>query len=1475
MTDSTDSLFNLNQKILRSLQKTGISSSSTSRLLRNIQKLPTRALDNRRSTHNPVFLTEQPHHSSVSPLPGLHKSNTVAYLFEEDDKRLKLQRLSESLTRRDVLNSSSSVAEIYSRDISHIRDELKLLERNTAKDSVKQLKNIVGIKTKDKEIFKLPMDLEAVEKMLYDMSEMNKSNEEDYSENTEHMQFMCEIDEFKNKAEQIQQGNTQSVRKEGGLLYKTQSGLVQAQMSSIYPHRDKETQSTRIKRSSSEFTKKPLKIYKDKQAVEDDSTLRTGSDLGAPSNRREAELLNKWLDFMLEKYVHTKHEFTDEQRMRAAQFIYTFCLKEIVRQVSVHCVERGALIERVWNAQVKVCTDQDDTISTELQNLKKKFKHLIAKHKTEYEDKLNSKTKELANIKQELKISRKSIESIKKEYKELSTELVNEKCRATTLQDSVQNLMAELVNLKDKHTTSLLSSSSPTKLPQVITKRSAGTQIDYDYLNIAECVKNLEELAHKKWFVRPKKPILMLGYFDLHGSFHKTRIIEKFKRFGKFHIHDFAEELVNLVSYRNQSSCTSEDQDVHNSVCLPTSVLNYYKNRAILKDCMDDVSIIINQELFNTQTNQRRIAFLKAFNLLKKVQISASDSNKGVQAVGIVCDAHTAMSDNESSECEVFRTSRVTTSYLGTRRNSHVEIRETVYRNRTFRTKPEQDVVKNSDNIHTNTANSLEVPNALNTSKGNNSFFIDRKGETDNRAIGKYSDRNYEDQYRILDKSSIYTSEEELYSDEESYSEEISTLTNQTPSQTVRKPRTHKRKKSPNKSPKQSPNKSPNKSPNRSPKHSPNRSSKKSNKLLKLYSTKSRSSKHRRRSPRRNTKKLSETRKIYTHRIISGVSDLILSTDELKYNLNQLQLRSDIINPENYIEQIQSCNQLISSSTQTLGENIQIVKRIYNHMENYVIEEKMAEYEESSYEEDSDNAEPISDYFKIQQNVLHGKIPSVECDIDIDGDPIENSSSSQTQESSNSEIQARLESFSKNKFRANKEDIISFKLHKKLNKLKKSVWRILQSESNQAIRTDEKLHRRAYKCRIVLDELFSLANIHASSYKSQVFTSASQTDITGSNLFLNRYYNKSTLNNSDPINEDEIHPIDQIRVIFKSKKPENCTLEVSKRIENTAKLYMIAHKKKHQTSTGLKLLIKTMKELCLPHSPNTIHLKPLMKIINRCYIEKAILYKEEPKSFNSNLPDILYDFLLQTFGLKHVTEEKFKRIIVSTIYYVDKSKRIKNFMKFLGIESGYSNEDLNFCLNMNEFINYCSMGLKFSNDETGLIYYVPYNRAQYAAKTFFESKLPVELFKKLTSEILAIKIEETRTYPVGYNYKKIILEKVNLDEFIEIVLKYYKLLKNALHERISETIQRTYKHTSEISEPEVYEILDSIPCKLDLESKIKLFSMYAFTNSDNYRVIRWESFLSMCVDNETIDLLELFRPLNRTEDRENVLSILI
>jgi hypothetical protein len=60
------------------------------------------------------------------------------------------------------------------------------------------------------------------------------------------------------------------------------------------------------------------------------------------------QMLSQLLDGMLERYQAMKYTMGPRHLIRESQRIHSVCMFEVVRQVSVHCIERGVLLKRVW-----------------------------------------------------------------------------------------------------------------------------------------------------------------------------------------------------------------------------------------------------------------------------------------------------------------------------------------------------------------------------------------------------------------------------------------------------------------------------------------------------------------------------------------------------------------------------------------------------------------------------------------------------------------------------------------------------------------------------------------------------------------------------------------------------------------------------------------------------------------------------------------------------------------------------------------------------------------------------------------------------------------------------------------------------------------------------------------------------------------------------------------------------------------------
>ncbi|CAG9324442.1 unnamed protein product [Blepharisma stoltei] len=127
---------------------------------------------------------------------------------------------------------------------------------------------------------------------------------------------------------------------------------------------------------------------------------------GIPSGRQEIDHLRKWFSFMVGKYSNTDD-------IQALEAIYVLCGRELVRQVTVHCAERGELLRdlfarfdefsKIKEAKInEKITELNKKAKNELQQVKKLHGEVIEEYKGKIEE-LNKKIKKKKESKTKLK----------------------------------------------------------------------------------------------------------------------------------------------------------------------------------------------------------------------------------------------------------------------------------------------------------------------------------------------------------------------------------------------------------------------------------------------------------------------------------------------------------------------------------------------------------------------------------------------------------------------------------------------------------------------------------------------------------------------------------------------------------------------------------------------------------------------------------------------------------------------------------------------------------------------------------------------------------------------------------------------------------------------------------------------------------------------------------------------------------------
>lgn len=122
--------------------------------------------------------------------------------------------------------------------------------------------------------------------------------------------------------------------------------------------------------------------------------------LGSPSGRQECENLKKWLENM--KNLHCSTDIFSEN----GRVIYSMCCKELIRQVSVNCLERGELLQEIIDYYTKLQMKMQGNIKSAYSNYEQMIKEYTDKYldkEKEYLDEIN----EIRDTNEKLKIQLK------------------------------------------------------------------------------------------------------------------------------------------------------------------------------------------------------------------------------------------------------------------------------------------------------------------------------------------------------------------------------------------------------------------------------------------------------------------------------------------------------------------------------------------------------------------------------------------------------------------------------------------------------------------------------------------------------------------------------------------------------------------------------------------------------------------------------------------------------------------------------------------------------------------------------------------------------------------------------------------------------------------------------------------------------------------------------------------------------------
>ena len=113
-----------------------------------------------------------------------------------------------------------------------------------------------------------------------------------------------------------------------------------------------------------------------------------------PAGRRDVVLLHAWVNDMIARLKQTSSALREEEMLKDAQLLFSVAFHEIIRQVSVHCLERGYLMGKIWWSEME--------LFQRLLQLNRRSEALLTQERGEWASERSAMQSRIARLEEEL-----------------------------------------------------------------------------------------------------------------------------------------------------------------------------------------------------------------------------------------------------------------------------------------------------------------------------------------------------------------------------------------------------------------------------------------------------------------------------------------------------------------------------------------------------------------------------------------------------------------------------------------------------------------------------------------------------------------------------------------------------------------------------------------------------------------------------------------------------------------------------------------------------------------------------------------------------------------------------------------------------------------------------------------------------------------------------------------------------------------
>lgn len=172
-----------------------------------------------------------------------------------------------------------------------------------------------------------------------------------------------------------------------------------------------------------------------------ENLLKEDKGLGVPSSRSDSVVLTKWLNAVMSK-ISTMLD--KEFRIDLARTVYYICFREVVRQISVHCIERGFLVWQLWTAYSELIVKLGERYKMKQRKIVQLNDTKVASMRSLYESELAVAKDKSQQLQAELDRYKNEVDEVKKQLKVCKVK--NEELRKEIRIDN-----GKLADLSDKY----------------------------------------------------------------------------------------------------------------------------------------------------------------------------------------------------------------------------------------------------------------------------------------------------------------------------------------------------------------------------------------------------------------------------------------------------------------------------------------------------------------------------------------------------------------------------------------------------------------------------------------------------------------------------------------------------------------------------------------------------------------------------------------------------------------------------------------------------------------------------------------------------------------------------------------------------------------------------------------------------------------------------------------------------------------